>query len=550
MNSNRIRLLLLILFVMVAGLPGAGHAQLSTSEVFSSYQNRLGVADTTTEKLLAGRRGGSAFESQPLEGTIDPNTYILGPGDGLYLNVYAMHSLDQDLTVTPEGKVIIPRIGEAQVAGLTLTAAQKLVATLLSREYKTPDATLSMRRVRPVKISLLGEVLQPGIQTATVLQRVSEVIDRSGGMLKTSSLRGIEIRSATGAIRARADLLRYYALGDLSANPTIEGGDVIIVPPAMQSVTIYGGVAEPQRMEFVQGDSLSTVIALARGLLPAAITDSIELARFSASDPSHAQRTYVDYQHGQNPALQDGDQIFIRSLTQYHVQRYASVNGEVPFPGRFSIEPGTTRLKDLLDRAGGTLPTASLDEAVLIRRVGVGSWETDPEFRRIMQIAPLRKEGMTEQEYGYYTARADQFFRSTMVVNFKSLMTKNDQSQNILLREQDSIYIPRALGYVTVSGSVNQQGNVVYIEGGAYEDYIAKAGGFASNADRGAVRVVNPKTGSYIDPRSSRDYKIAPGDMIIVPAEHSEFWKDVATFTALTAQVLTLVAGIYLLLKK
>lgn len=546
LNSNRIRLFLLSLLLAVLAFPLSVRAQV-TGEAF---QNRLGVADTTTEKLLSGRRsGGSVADAQPLEGKIDPNTYVLGPGDGVYLNVYAMHALDQDLTVTPDGKLLIPRIGEAQVSGLTVTDAQNAITKLLAREYKMPDASLSMRRVRPLKVSVLGEVLQPGIQTGTALQRVSEVIDRCGGLLKTSSLRNIEIRSPTGAVRARADLMRYYAIGDLKSNPTIEGGDVIVVPTVAHSITITGSVVQPQRMEFAEGDSLSTAIALARGLLPAAITDSIELARFGENDPSHAGRSYIDYQRGENPLLHDGDQIFIRSMTQYHVPRYVIVGGEVQFPGRFAIEPGTTRLKDMIQRAGGVLSTASLEEAVLIRRVGVGSWENDPEFIHIRELAPMRKEGLSDQELSYYTGRLDQLMRSSMVVDFKALLLNHDESQNILLREQDSIYFPRALGYVTVSGSVNQQGNVGYIEGGSYEDYIVKAGGFASNADRGALRVVNPKTGSYIDPHSSRDYKIAPGDMIIVPQERPTFWKDLQSATTFTAEILTILAGILILRK-
>lgn len=549
-NFARIRLFLLWLFGLGLALAAPTKAQLNTGEVYSTFQNKFGVADTLTERLLAGRKSGMAADAQPLEGPLDPNTYVLGPGDQLYLNVYAAHSLDQDVTVTPEGKILIPRIGEAQVAGQTLTEAQKTIMTLLAKEYKSPDASLSMRRVRPVKVSVIGDVLAQGVQSATALQRVSEIIDRAGGLKPTSSLRNIEIRTPTGAIRAHADLLRYFALGDLSANPTVQSGDVIVVPTAMRSFSIYGSVGAPQRMEFSDRDSLSTAIALAHGLLPAAITDSVEIARFSTSDPSHAERSYVNYARGDNPQLMDGDQIFIRSVTQYHVPRYASVGGEVPYPGRFSIEPGVTRLRDLIQRAGGVLATASLDQAVLIRRVGVGSWENDPEFLHLRELAPMRKEGLTDQELAYYTGRFDQIVRSSMVVNFKSLLTQNDESQDILLREQDSISFPRAMGYVTVSGSVNQQGNVGYIEGGSFEDYIAKAGGFTSTADRGAVRVVNPKTGSYIDPRSERSYRIAPGDMIIVPPERSEFWKNLQTVTAITAQVLTIAAGVFLLVKK
>src|SRR5207248_539853 len=156
-----------------------------------------------------------------------------------------------------------PRIGQTDVAGLTVTEAQKKVIALLSKEYKAPDASLTMRHLRPVKISVLGEVLSPGIQSATAMQRVSEVINHAGGLLRTSSLRNIEVRTMTGALRIKADLLRYYALADLAANPTIESGDVIVVPPVARSITIAGSVSAPQRMEYTEHDSLSTAIALA-----------------------------------------------------------------------------------------------------------------------------------------------------------------------------------------------------------------------------------------------------------------------------------------------
>jgi len=542
--------------LLPALVPASLRAQLTSSELYSTFQNKVDVADTLTEKLMAGRRsGGAPLESQPLEGAVDPNVYVLGPGDGVFLNVYAVHGLDQDLTVTPEGRLLIPSLGRVDVSGLTIAEAEKRVKAALGKFYKSPDVGLSLRRLRPIKVSILGEVLSPGIQTATALQRVSEVIDKSGGFKTTSSLRNIQVRTATGTLRTKADLFRYYALGDLSANPIVEAGDVIVVNRATQFILVSGSVASAQRIEFVDGDSLSTAIALCRGLLPSAIKDSIELARFPlsgglipAEKDNFADWRNVDYAHGDNPLLREGDQIFVRSYGQYHVPRLVAIGGEVPFPGRFPIEPGVTRLKDIISRAGGILQTASLEEAVVIRKVGVGSWEEDPEFKRITNLAPMRKEGMTDEEYSYYAARLDQFFRSTMVVDFQALMS-GDETQNILLRENDSISIPRAFGYVTVSGSVNKQGNVGYIEGGTWQDYIAKAGGFSSTADRSAMRVVNPKTGSYIDPRSNSGYKIAPGDMLIVPQEKHEFWKDFSQVATLTAQIVTIVATLYILWK-
>ena len=264
---------------------------------------------------------------------------------------------------------------------------------------------------------------------------------------------------------------------------------MIVVPVATNYILVSGSVSSPQRLEYVKGDSLSTALALCGGLLPASSQDSIEIARFPDNDPVHAQWLWFNYAHGENPQLHEGDQIFVHAFSQYHVPRLVTIEGLVPFPGQYPLEPGTTRLKDIIDRAGGLLPNASLSEARLIRRTGIGNYYNDLEFQRLQAISQLRKEGLSDEQYDYYASHYLQF---AMVVDFKALMA-GDQSQNLLLREQDSIYIPRALGYVTVSGSVGHQGNVEYIEGGTWQDYIAKAGGFTADADRSAIRIVIPK---------------------------------------------------------
>jgi protein involved in polysaccharide export with SLBB domain len=281
-------------------------------------------------------------------------------------------------------------------------------------------------------------------------------------------------------------------------------------------------------------------LALCGGFLPASDQDSIEIARFADNDPVHTQWLWENYRLGQNPVLHDGDQIFVRAFSQYHVPRLVSIDGQVPYPGQYPMVPGTTRLKDIIDRAGGVLLNGSLDEARLIRRIGSNNYNNDLEFQRLQRVSVLRKEGLSDEQYDYFFARSMQF---AMVVDFKALLA-GDASQNLLLREQDSIYIPREMGFVTVSGAVNKQGNVEYIPGGSWADYIAKAGGLSETADRSAIRVVNPETGSYIDPRSDASYPITPGEMIIVPQQEPHFWKDVTAVTTLLASVLTIIVGI------
>ncbi len=542
----------LVLFSVCIQCTENARAQFSSYEAYQrQVQNQIGVADTLTEKLMAQRQSMRlGADVQALEAPIDPATYRLGPGDGVYLNVYAAHSLDQDLTVTPEGKILVPRTGEVSVAGLTLLEAEKKINTLLMKDYRDPQASLSLRKLRTFKVSVLGDVLSPGIQNVTSMQRLSEVIDLAGGLRANSSLRDIEIRTQSGVLRTRGDLVKYFSAYDVSANPLVQAGDVVVVQKVEHLITISGAVIAPGTLEYVPGDSLSTVIKLARGLSASAQPDSVEISRFDPNEPSAAKRFYVNYAAHQDVALSDGDVIYIRSIPQYHVAHVVSVAGEVKYPGRYSIDVGKTKLSEVLHRAGGVLPDASLEEAALIRRVGVGSWEEDPEWIRLERLGATNTERMTSDEYNYYVARMRQLGRTTMVVDFRALVEQHDPTQDLLLREEDSLWIPRARGYVNVSGSVNNQGNVLLIENGSYLDYIRKAGGFASSADKSGVRIINSRTSSYIDPSSQHDYQIGPGDTIVVPAERSEFWKNFATTTAITAQVITIVAGILLIFQK
>jgi protein involved in polysaccharide export with SLBB domain len=510
--------------------------------------NRTAVADTLTQKLLQQReaiRAGS--DAQALEVAIDPNTYILGPGDGVYLNVYAAHILDQDLAVTPEGRIIVPQTGQVYVSGLTVAEAEKKVNQLLARDYKNPQAYLSIRKLRTMKVSVLGEVLSPGVHQATSMMRVSEIISKAGDLTERSSIRNIEIHRADGTLRAKADLAKYYFTGDMTANPTLQGGDVILVPRVTKMIMVNGAVAAPGSFEYADGDKLSSVIALAKGLLPGSRTDSVEIARFSPDDQFHSHRMYVNFNAGEDPEIKEGDVISVRGTAQYHTPRVVTITGEVQYPGKYSIELNQTKLTDILHRAGGILSSGSLDEAIVLRRAGVGSWETDPEYIMIERLKGFDEKRISDDQFNYYMARSRQLGRSVMVVNFRSLIEKGDASQDIVMRDEDSVWIPRARGFVSVIGCVNSQGNVGYIEGGTYRDYIERAGGYTSIADKGEVRVINSKTSTYINPRSDDSYRIGPGDTIIIPAEQHNFWKNFETVTTLTAQIVTIIAGIIVL---
>ena len=60
-----------------------------------------------------------------LEGPVDPEKYYVGPSDILSVNIWISPPLNFSLTVTPEGTLIIPTVGEVRVTDLTLREAKK-----------------------------------------------------------------------------------------------------------------------------------------------------------------------------------------------------------------------------------------------------------------------------------------------------------------------------------------------------------------------------------------------------------------------------------------
>ena len=152
---------------------------------------------------------------------------------------------------------------------------------------------------------------------------------------------------------------------------------------------------------------------------------------------------------------------------------------------------------------------------------------------------------MNEEELRYYRARAREN-RGLMSVDFKNLYTKKEN--DIVLRENDSIYVPPIKNYINVLGRVNSPGNIVYQPGMGYEGYIALAGGYGYRADEDETLVIKPKGEQFL--AENRNYSIEPGDNILVPEESDTKFIDVFTESlTIAAQIVTIVGVVITLVR-
>ncbi|HUI10818.1 MAG TPA: polysaccharide biosynthesis/export family protein, partial [Bacteroidota bacterium] len=100
-----------------------------------------------------------------LESVISPDRYYVGPSDGFSVSVWSIPPLTYQLTVTPEGTLIVPMVGEIRVAGLTLKAAREKTLEALRRTYLRNEVTMTLVTPRPLLVFVQGQVLNPGSYT-------------------------------------------------------------------------------------------------------------------------------------------------------------------------------------------------------------------------------------------------------------------------------------------------------------------------------------------------------------------------------------------------
>ncbi|MCC7437268.1 MAG: SLBB domain-containing protein [Armatimonadetes bacterium] len=493
--------------------------------------------DTTLTRELSQR---SLESSVLLERPIDPERYQLGPNDQLTVMLTLSKPVQYELVVAPDGKLIIPGVGVVDVRNRSLAESEVLIQQAIARVYRDPMAAVSLRRMRQFKVSVIGAVRRTGMVVATPVTRVSEVIDLAGGASTRASKRDIQIVRNGHSIPV--DLVPFYASGDLSANPTVEGGDVVKIGVQDQRniIIITGGVQRPGEFTWHEGDSVSSLIRYGFGFTVDAVMDSIEVVKVDEVGNIRQRlflRATADGQVIGNQPLEIGDQVFVRQKKGYHTPSRVVVWGEVRYPGYYSIEPRSTRLREIIQRAGGFTDQASLADAVLIRRRLI---EQDPEYGRIAQIDPDQR---TPEETEYFRVKNREFQRpGILTVDFNKLMN-NDESENLFLQHDDSIFVPLTRGFVKVSGKVKNPGNISYVSGRTFRDYIHLAGGYGWNAEEGEEKVIKGRTGETFLADSEEDYNIESGDAIFVPEQaKGDFWSGFATAITIVAQVATVIA--------
>ncbi|MBI2619507.1 MAG: SLBB domain-containing protein [Ignavibacteriales bacterium] len=466
----------------------------------------------------------------PLEEAVEPTEYIVGPNDVFALLALGAFNTAFQLVVSPEGTLIVPGAGEIQVAGQNLEQVKTSVIAEVTRAFKITKPSFTLFTPRQFIVNIVGAVQSPGPYIASAAMRVDKVIalanDRPQGISPAqiappSSTRNIILRRK-GQPDRRVDLDRYLATPRSEFNPFVLEGDIIMVPKKdldQSAVSVYGAVNMPNQYEYRETDSLGAMIRIAGGLTPNADPSNVELTRLSR-DAASMEVMIIDATRilqGVEPdyPVQNKDRVLVRQKHDRRRDYKVHVRGEIMLPGMYPITPDSTRLSEIIRRAGGLTENAFLPNAEVERKILTAAGEYVDLAKEALVNLRMNDQLVTPEERAYYDLEAS-LRRGTVAVDFVGLLERNDKSQDIILKDGDIVFIPSSDKTVYVYGQVARPGFVAYKQGADIRFYIDQAGGYGEEANNGGTRIIKGKTREWLDPSLTT---IEPGDYVWVPKD-------------------------------
>jgi polysaccharide export outer membrane protein len=239
----------------------------------------------------------------PSAGAADAREYVLGAGDIIRITVFQNPDLTVDTRVTENGSITYPLIGAVSVGGLTLPAAEKLIAQRLRDGgfVLKPQVNVLLMQIRGNQVSVLGQVNRPGRYPIEIADtKVTDMLATAGG----ASVNGADVVTVVGTrngqpFRAEIDIPSLFLPDGIKADVPVQGGDILYVHRA-PVFYIYGEVNRPGAYRLERGMSVMQGLALGGGVTLRGSEKRIKLNRRKASgevevlEPEMAQLLQTD----------------------------------------------------------------------------------------------------------------------------------------------------------------------------------------------------------------------------------------------------------------
>ena len=427
-----------------------------------------------------------------------------------------------------------------------------------------------------------GPVRTPAIYELKSERTLVDLIDLAGGLDPNafkSRVQVLRIKDRREMVLIEDDLEKFMTgcLHDI----IIEDGDLIKVFPVpsvdVKTVRVAGIVQNPGEFGYRDNMRVKDLITFAGGFLLQSNLDDAELTRVTVTpEGPQTTRLHINLRRAMtgssrdNILLRPNDYLFVRPVPDWSLYTLVSINGEVKYPGNYTIKKGET-LSSVLARAGGFTNNAYTKGAFFTRQA-VKQMQAahlkqaldKMEAEMLSTAAQATETALDKEEVQRQTimvAQQRQFLAKMRTIQplGRVVLQMDDPERlrgtpdDLELQEGDSLLIPPIQQTVNVLGSVVNPTAVVYDPYLTVKRYVAQVGGPTRHADMKRIYVIKVN-GSALGGRGGVIFgsrvasaRLDPGDTIVVPEDFERIpWlKSVKDVTTILGQI-ALTAGIVL----
>lgn len=307
------------------------------------------------------------------------------------------------------------------------------------------------------------------------------------------------------------------------------------------TLKINGEVNRPDTYNYAAGMRIQDLILLAGGLKDGASLQRIEVSRRlrkanNVTDTAvYAVIKSIDLQKGigiqsneLDFILEPFDIVSIRKSPTYKEQITVSIEGEVMYPGTYTLSGNRERLTDIIKRAGGLKQAAYAPGAILVRKTYLGTSQADAAiFNNKLSLVNSQGRGgapvLSTTDTAQLRATLDNISaqQKPVAIRLDQALQLPGSMEDLFLEEGDVLKVPKQVQTVQTFGAVNVPQQLAFREGMTVRNLIHESGGFALSAARKKLYVVNPN-GTVAATRRFLFFKsypsLQPGSEIYVPA--------------------------------
>ena len=531
---------ILLVAICVHGLSNSQNLDLNTLRL---AQRQAFKASKTNSSILNKDKRQERFVTDKI---VDPDEYIVGPGDELHINIISSNeTFDHSLVISPTGQLLIPSVGMVDCNKLKLSQLVKEIKREIRSWSTNVRINVELINIREFRILVLGQFDNAGYFIVTPMTKVSDLFNQIKTEHNQKAKEAIKVNkessfSETFGMRSRiavddfynrklgleeepdndlshlskrnilifrgkdtieVDLEKFKVNGNQELNPYVQQEDVIKIPYAKRFFTVHGGVQKPGKYEYKSGDKILDAVTIAGGFHPDAVLDSISLIRTNL--PNDTRSIYFTQKQCELEFLEPEDHLMVPYSYNEDPHEIVEIVGEINYPGTYPIKIGTTTISDIIRLAGGFLPSADSSKIYINNKTIVKI--PDRELERILLKDEINRS-IEEKAYVKARIRTEKGALETSLNTIKN--------NNYLVTSNDVIFIQKFFPYVEVIGAVESPGRYPFSSANNANDYIKLAGGVTKNASRKRF-VIKSTTGQRL--KVSRNLDLQYGDVVFIP---------------------------------